>query len=458
MYELAITRKRAQGRCISTQRGVIVPIVAIGLLAILAVAGLALDGSHALGNKTRMQNTVDAAALAAAKVLDDPDLGIVEATAAANSLFSINANGAGNHELKDAYDAGDITVTVQFSTSVNPFVPGSPDGPFVRVIAAGFDTRTTLSSVLGISEIPTPATAVAGPSGPLGNGLGAILCDIAPIAVCKDDTKDADPNILRVLKPNPGTHGDVGPGNYKMLRMANPDGTICNGGDCLRENMAGSYDQCLVVGNSVETEPGVSSGPISQGFNTRFNRYQGGGLNASDYPPDQYTGEQDIDTVNRQLKACEDPDNPLEEHIFLVDSPGNNYCNGFDPDAWPDTEITSADDIPYNYERYTGNDAGGGVNDPSSGGLPGRRLLKFPLIDCSGDETGQSTLYSDSFACFFMVQSLEGGQSNGAGNIFGQFIDECPANGTQGEIPGGGPAGPLLYKIQLYKDPDSGDS
>ncbi len=259
------------------QRGVVVPIVVIGLLALLAVAGMALDGSHALGNKTRMQNTADAAALAAAKVLDDTDGDIGLATAAANSLFSANADGAGNHEMNTVYDAGDITVTIEYSATLNPFVPGSflPGSTswFVRVNASGFDTQTTLSRVLGINEISTPATAVAGPSGPLGVGNGSTVCDIAPIAVCGGDIPVDDPltlgvdeaqETLRVLKPVPADHEDIGAGNYKVLRLTDP------GGNALRQNIAGSYDQCVELGapEPEETEPGVSSGPISQGFNT----------------------------------------------------------------------------------------------------------------------------------------------------------------------------------------------
>lgn len=478
MSELSNARKRHNVRALLSQRGVVVPIVVIGLLAIFAVAGLALDGSHALGNKTRMQNAADAAALAAAKVLDDTDGDTGLATAAANSLFAINADAAGNHELNAAYDSGDINVTVQYSTTVNPFVPGSPNGPFVRVIATGFDTRTSLSSVLGITEIPTPATAVAGPSGPLGSGEGAQLCDIAPIAVCADDVPGGAQDDLRVLKPNPGTHGDIGPGNYKMLRLEG-----CNGGACLRRHMAGDFEECLIVGSDVETEPGVSSGPVSQGFNTRFNKYQGAGLNAVDFPPDKYITEQDYNGPNEELKACEDPNDPLAEHIFLVDNPGNNYCKdfgdnaGFDPDdpstfgpPWDSEHVSNASEIEYNYCNYSGapagcdeglGDSGPGPETQSGAGweaLDGRRLLKFPLIECGGSQNGQSSIPFNKFACFFMVQSLEGGQSNGAGNIFGQFIDICPGNGTAGIEPGGGPPNQLLYKIQLYKDPDSADS
>ena len=52
------------------QRGIVAVMVAIGLLALLAMVGLALDSGHAVLNKSRLQNTVDASALAAAKVLD----------------------------------------------------------------------------------------------------------------------------------------------------------------------------------------------------------------------------------------------------------------------------------------------------------------------------------------------------------------------------------------------------
>lgn len=438
----------------SRQRGIVVPIVAIGLLALLAVAGLALDGSHALANKTRIQNTADAAALAAAKVLDlTTDTG--QATAAANNLFSLNADGLGNQELNAAYDGGDITVTVQYSTTVSPFVPGSPDGPFVRVIATGFDTQTTLSRVLGINDISTPATAVAGPSGPLGTGNGAQVCDIAPIAVCPDDAMgpppddDIDPtnpdsdhaDPLRVLKPNPGQHDDIGPGNYKMLRLG------CSGGACLRQNMAGDFDGCATVGDTVDTEPGFSAGPTSQGFNTRFGEYQGGGVNSSDHPPDSV----DFSVDPELIADCVEPQPNLYQQ--LTGNSGN--CNSDFSDTNNFEQVWTAGDIPWSYWDYA-NESADIVNPYPA--VPSRRLLIFPTISCDGDQSGQSTLTVTGFACFFMLQQLDTGHAGqGGGQIFGQYVRSCDVNGTSGVNPGGGPS-PLLYKIQLYKDPDSGDS
>lgn len=431
-----------QGRA-KRQRGIVVPIVAIGLLALLAVAGMALDSSHALANKTRMQNTVDAAALAAAKVLTET-VDTAQATAAAYSLLGINAGGSGNHELNAAYGGGEITVSVQYSTTVDPFTPGSPDGPFVRVTATGFDTDTTLSRVLGIDEIQTPASAVAGPSGPLGVGNGAQICDVAPIAVCPPAGGFVD-GQLEVLKPGPGNHGAIGPGNYKMLRLG------CTGGDCLRHNLAGDYGGCATLGETVDTEPGVTSGPTSQGFNTRFGLYQGGGLSPADYPPDRVLTEQSP----QNLKACaSDPNDPTQpDEVYLINGNGNNYCQNPNPAEL----VTMSNQIPYSYNQWYKSHSEGPDANFAAGSVKNRRLLVFPTIECTGDETGQSTIEVTGFTCFFMLQRLGIGQNDGAGKIIGESVPTCEVNGTSGENPGGGPA-PLLYKIQLYKNSASVDS
>lgn len=489
MHKLRGKKVRLGGSAVSKQRGVVVPIVVIGLIAILAVAGLALDGSHALGNKTRMQNVADAAALGAAKVLDDTDGDTILATAAANSLFSINASSPGNHEMNDAYGAGDISVTVQYSLTLNPFVPGSfvhgsiplNNEWWVRVIATGFDTPTTLSRVLGIDEIPTPATAVAGPSGPLGSGGGAQICDVAPIAVCEDAVPTNEQDVLRVLIPKPGDSSAIGPGNYKLLRLHNEDGTICNpsaaGGDCLKKNLAGAADTCVEIGGGVETEndedsqPGQLIGPVSQGFNTRFDDVKGG-LSAPPYFPDRYIDEQG----NDKLKSCAPKNDPTASYIFLTNDNGNNFCNGFPDDYDRDTDtlpekfaqdlVETADEINYNYCNYIGDTfcEGQGPSGPGGGpknnppGEKNRRLLQFPIVTCDSMTTGTGPLTVSGVACFFMLQSLAGNAAGGNGEIFGQYVDTCPANGNSGSNPGGGPGGPLLYKIQLYKDPDSTDS
>jgi hypothetical protein len=401
------------------QRGIAMPLVVVGLLAILAVAGLALDSSHALANKTRLQNFVDAAALAAAKELSlVADTG--QATAAAMSLLGQIADGPGNHELNDAYDAGEITVTIQYSETLDPFTPGALEGPYVRAIAQNFDIQTTLSRVLGVDEIPVSASAVAGPSPTIDNA-----CNIAPLVVCATDVSQPffgfQEDQLRVLKPQPGQHDDVGPGNYKLLRLD------CGaGGACVRENMAGSFEQCLSDDQTVETEPGVTAGPTSQGFNTRFGQYEGGGVSPEDYPPDVV-----ITTPNPLLTS----DGSASPQIFQFGNP-----------------VQIGDDINYDYADYVRDSQNGPHQYPPPVGAYARRVMAMPVADCSGDETGQSTLAVEGFACFFMLQPVLGGPDK---EIFGQFVTDCVSGGTPGPDPGDA-EGP--YVIQLYKDPDSSDS
>jgi len=409
------------------QHGVAMPLVVIGLVAILAIAGLALDGSHAFVNKTRLQNTVDAAALAAAKVYDQT-ADTVPSNAAANSIFGQNTDGNGNFEIDNAYDSGNITVTVQWSQTLNPFTP-SGIGPYVRVIAAGFDMATGLSGVLGITDIPITASAVAGPSPAIDSA-----CNIAPILVCANDLTDPyygfNQDDLMVLKPSPGDHDDVGPGNYKLLRLD------CPGGDCVRDAMAGQYDACATTDQTVDTEPGVTAGPTSQGFNTRFGQYAGP-IGPDDYPPDV---------------VVEQPDPPLHH-------PGTDPITGADiiTQGIGGPVVTSASAINYSYDDYTYNTTNGVYDfapDGSPAGVEWRRVLAMPVADCSGDETGQSTLEVEGFACYFMLQEV-GAYGGPDKNIFGQFVDGCLAGGAAGPNPGEG-KGP--YLIQLYKDPDSGDS
>ena len=157
----------------------------------LAVAGLALDASHSVVNKTRLQNTVDAAALAAAKQYDQA-ADIVAANAAALQIFGLNADGAGNHELNADYDANGIAITIQWSETLNPFV-NTGVGPYVRVIASDYDTATSLTAVLGIMEIDIAASAVAGPSPTVNTA-----CNIAPLVAC---ALDPDTRTCSAFRP-----------------------------------------------------------------------------------------------------------------------------------------------------------------------------------------------------------------------------------------------------------------
>ncbi len=428
------------------QRGVVLPLVVVGLIAIIAMAGLAIDSSHAFVNKTRLQNMADAAVLAAAKEYDKTGDTIL-ATVAANSNFGRNTDGSGNFEIDGEYDAGNISVVVQYSETLNPFV-STGIGPYVRVIATGFNMATGFASVVGISSINIAASAVAGPSPTIN-----YACNIAPLVTC---AADLDPvnyygfvaDAMMVLKPSPGDHDDIGPGNYKLLRLE------CPGGACIREAMAGSYDECASTYEPVETEPGVTAGPTSQGFNTRFGEYAGPMNGMQEYyPADVITTASDplLDTVQQEIPA--DSDTFVDQICVGTCDCGPESCKNvstppFNKAVWADDEINWPE--IYHYDEYMADMMSAAPYPPYT--QPERRVLAMPVADCSGDQNGQSALDIIGFACYFMLQPIGGGEDK---NIFGQFVEDCPVGGTSGMDPGATP-GP--YVIQLYKDPDSTDS
>jgi len=162
------------------QKGVMLVLFAAGLAVMLGMVGLALDGAHGLLNKTRLQNTVDAAALSAAKTLDQTS-DTVLATAEALQAFSQNASGPGNNEIAASYAAGELNVAVAFSATLHPFVSGSTPAQYVRVRATNLRLPGWFIPAMGVNEKIVGASAVAGPSPTIQTG-----CNLAPMMVCGD--------------------------------------------------------------------------------------------------------------------------------------------------------------------------------------------------------------------------------------------------------------------------------
>jgi hypothetical protein len=415
-----------------SQRGVVAVLVAIALGALILTAGLALDMGHMFLNKTRLQNTVDAAALAAARTLDDTG-NIDEARQEALDAFRLNAEAAGNGELENAYttDSGSrIQVTVEYSATLPPFdtsIP-APNGPYVRVRATGFVMPAWLIRVGGIFNKTVSATAVAGPRT---LNVGSTVCNVAPMMVCGNP--GAAPswgytlNAPQVLKTAAGGQSAVGPGNFQLIRL---DGQ--QGGSDLRQNLAGSYSACMANGNTIETEPGNSVGPVAQGLNTRFGEYQGP-VDRSDYPPDV------IVTATSGLRA--------EERVARDPSQGYDIYQG-------NTRIT-AENIRqelYDYNDYLEDLRNGNYAEDSDGAF-GRRELAVPVGDCSGTVNGQGSVPLLGFACFFLLAPASHQGTDAF--VYGQFVQDCAVTGTPGPNPTAG-NGPQI--IQLYDDPTSSDS
>ena len=424
--------RAAIGANARSQRGVALPLVAAALVALVLMAGLALDVGHMMLSKTRLQNTVDAAALAAAKTLDETGSTSL-ATTEALAAFGSNANAAGNHELATAYagGSGSVQVTVQYSSTLQPFTPGSANGPYVRVIASGFSGPTMLVRVAGITQLTVAASAVAGPSPTVNNA-----CNLTPMMVCGSAAAGAANlwgytlNTPVVLKSSAPGSAQVGPGNFQLVQFGG------SGANIVRQNLAGGYPGCTVSGSSINTQPGNEAGPTAQGLNTRLGQYSGS-MSMSQYPPDVIvTGESPALTVDNSGYIWQG-----STQLTGPGAPANAYSlMSFNYQTYS-AELTNRSN--YNYQ-------------PIEFGGPGafqRRILSVPMGDCSGTSNGSSTVPVLGFGCFFLLQPVTQQGSNDY--VFGQFIGNCDVNGNPGPSPASGP-GP--YVIQLYHDSGSGDS
>jgi Flp pilus assembly protein TadG len=402
------------------QRGIVVVLVVMGLLALLAMVGLALDTGHLMLNKSRLQATVDVSALAAAKVLDltgsEP-----QADTAARDTFDLNA--ADHAELGRALSGADLTV--QFSNTLNPFTPGTTPANYVRVFADDFTMWTSFASLVGIDETSTAATAIAGPSAPIGPGEA---CDLVPMMVCGDPAAGAENDWgysrdnVTLLKIASNAPSGIGPGNFQLIELGAP------GADVVRDNLAGGYENCIDPAATVTTKPGNNAGPTAQGLNTRFGDYQGGGMNEADFPPDLVTTEPD-------------PGLDVAPDGVTVVLQGSNE------------PVTSMGQVDYSHGEYETNLQNGPYDFPS--GVARRREMAVPIVNCATIVNGQGTLPVLDFGCFFLMQRVV--QRGNDNYVFSQYIGQCAAGGAPGPVPGP-VGGPGIYRIVLHDDPASPDS
>jgi Flp pilus assembly protein TadG len=258
------------------QRGSILATSAIGMLAVLLAVGLGIDVSRLYLSKAELQNAADAAALAGVSGLNGGAAGITEAAdravaamnkydfnktgvtfPRANVLFAVNLDGPYMSEGSAAASPSNIRF-VQVTT---------PDSAVPMSFAA---------LVLGSSKNLT-ATATAGFSVPVN-----VICPWLPAFVLDDPNNPIAPGGTYTFRLAPGT--DISPGNYQLLAP------VQSGASGDREGMANGVNLCISVGTEVPTKPGVSSGAIRQGINTRFDVY-GAGMDPALSPPDTNIAE-----------------------------------------------------------------------------------------------------------------------------------------------------------------------
>lgn len=422
------------------QRGLVAIFVTVAFLFLMGIAALSIDINHAFMNKSKLQNAVDAAALAGATMADDGaeqadiEHAIKETLTktvqfAGNSGFSdmLSVTEDENGNVSNAYLSISYSNDPRDSDAVN-WTSTLPVGDvYIRVALDDYPIHNFIVQLFGL-EKNISASAVAGRS------TSANPCNIVPLAVCSagETVQDDDGNIETFFGYEIGrvyalktSSTDLSSGNFQLLALGGA------GANILRNNLAGEYDQCVGSNVSVTTQPGGASGPVQEGLNTRFGLSKN--MDTKRYPPDVYVRE------------------PAQNKRARLDKNGDVIYN----DSWSYAmyEANVSQCLKANASSYSDcrpHDA----QPPAVAGTTGRRILAIPMTNCTGMKGGKANdLPVDGIGCFFLLQSVDVVGVKQV--IFGEFIGQCSlANGTlNDESNNEGP-----YKIVLYKDPFSQES
>lgn len=359
------------------ERGSILATSAIGMLAILLAVGLGVDISRLYLTKAELQNAADAAALAGASALNTSSQGITKAAdraVAAMNKYDFNHNGVTFPRSN-----------VEFAVNLNgPYMgESSAQGQAAKI---RFVKVTTPASAVGMSFAGAVlgnsknlnATATAGLSVPLN-----MFCNWLPISVIDMGTPISAGNTY-TFRSAPSN--SVAPGNYQILAVAG------RGGADVRVGLAQGVDECAEPGAvyNIDTKPGVSSGPVRAGINTRFDEYVTSHVNPTDMPPDKN----------------------IRENIT--------------------------------YDQYK---TGSPSTTPNHPGVDGRRVVVIPIVKLAEYDPGRDTVKFNRFGIFFLQNKV--GSGNG-GDLVAEYIDDIVL-GQGGFNPNGGPvnnnmAVPVLYR------------
>jgi Flp pilus assembly protein TadG len=361
------------------ERGSVLAMSALGMLAFLLATGMAVDLGHFYLVKSELQNAADAAALAGASALNSGPTGIARAkdraTAAMNS-YEFNQKGL-------TIPPANVTFAVNLGGPYMDAATASAPATarkirFVRVQTPATPVQVFFAAPVLGSNKDLAAEATAGMSVPFSDP-----CDFLPVSVIDYGTP-IKPGETYTFRSAPGS--TVEPGNYQILAVAGA------GGQDVRVGLGSGVDACAAPGEeyAVDTKPGVTSGPVRVGVNTRFDEY-GPQTDPATMPPD----------IN------------VMENITY-----EQYVNGSPSQA------------------------------PTHQGVAGRRVVIIPIVKQGEYDPGRGVVKFNRFGLFFLRNKVGSGAG---GDLVAEYIDRATVVGRGKRGAGGAAAEGYLTKPVLYK-------
>jgi Flp pilus assembly protein TadG len=365
------------------ERGSVLATTALSMLSLLLAVGMSVDISRLYLAKTELQNAADAAALAGASALNSYPGGITEATNRAVQVmnnYDFNKTGVSfpRANVRFAKNLSDFDSGLDLNEAAATSTSAARDIRFVRVTSPQLPVAMSFAAMVLGKNRNLGATATGGMSAPLN-----LFTSYLPVAVIDDTVDVITPGNVYTIRG--GSQSSISPGNYQVLAI---DGA---GGSDDRIGLASGVQNPVGPGGTVSTKPGVNSGSVRQGINTRFDEY-GSQLDPATYPPDTN----------------------IKENISYA-----QYVNGNPSQS------------------------------PSHQGVPGRRVVLIPIVRIHEFDNGRDTVTIDRFGAFFLRSKVQGG--NG-GDIQAEYIGEAISVGQGGYNPNGpANAGPPITKPVLYR-------
>ncbi|WP_245680509.1 TadE/TadG family type IV pilus assembly protein [Bacillus marinisedimentorum] len=197
------------------ERGNVMVLAAIGMMAMLAMAGLVLDGGMLFYTKSHLQKTANAAALSGAQELTGEE---AEVTAIV-------------HDVLAAHDEDPSLQAVRVVKGQSVRVNLQKDVPLL------------FAKIFGIESAPVDAESAAG-IGPMARAAGA-----APLGI--DDSIPLEFGRTYKLKVD---ETEVDTGVFGILALGGP------GAKTYEENLRSGYDEEIKAGDILETETGNIAG------------------------------------------------------------------------------------------------------------------------------------------------------------------------------------------------------
>jgi hypothetical protein len=419
------------------QRGVVAIIVGISLVALIGAGGLALDLSRLYINKTVLQSTADACALAAAgELICPPGTPGCLLSAQARGLAATARNEPGDQSPPATVTVSDIRFSANFVPN-SAYLPASaapPGSRFAMCIARSGGITPWLMGVLGVGTQNVSAQAVAT------LGPGASICPGVPIGACPRSGGGSYSVGDWVAASHNDSVGGGGPGNNDnndnadRPDLGNPNGNYgtnvkgsfrwvdwdpsAGGVNELRPRLAGATF-CGVAPSTTDVgEAGDKQGAKSA-FNTRFGLYPNGAnaYSVQTAPPDRtgFSYPTRNGGTGGSISVGESAFANYMTHYAASDPyQGRNGPGGYDGGGRPaGTPATAAQHAQYGSHR---------------------RLVTLPMLnDCSS--VGGTKSFS-TMGCFLLLNPMANGNN---GDVFMEYRggptdpnSPCASGGTPG--------------------------